>query len=95
MSADGAGVRVNGVSPGFTRTAALEAGIVPGAPNRDWPSRPTAMSRLVEPIEVAQARPFCTRLPAAASSESIYRSTPAISRVPVGPPMFLPDAPEA
>jgi len=66
MSADGAGVRVNGVSPGFTRTAALEAGIVPGAPNRDWPSRPTAMSRLVEPIEVAQARPFCSRLPAAA-----------------------------
>jgi NAD(P)-dependent dehydrogenase (short-subunit alcohol dehydrogenase family) len=50
-----AGVRVNTVSPGFTRTAALEAGIASGALNRDWLSRPTAMNRLVEPIEVAQA----------------------------------------
>ena len=55
MSADGAGVRVNGVSPGFTRTAALGAGSFLGALNRDWLSRPTAMNRLVEPIEVAQA----------------------------------------
>jgi NAD(P)-dependent dehydrogenase (short-subunit alcohol dehydrogenase family) len=50
-----AGVRVNAVSPGFTRTAALEAGIASGALNKDLLSRPTAMNRLVEPMEVAQA----------------------------------------
>ncbi|QPF83096.1 SDR family oxidoreductase [Bradyrhizobium genosp. L] len=49
------GVRVNAVSPGFTRTAALEAGIASGALNKDLLARPTAMNRLVEPIEVAQA----------------------------------------
>jgi len=50
-----AGVRVNAVSPGFTRTVALEAGIASGALNKDLLARPTAMNRLVEPIEVAQA----------------------------------------
>src|SRR5882724_4391316 len=49
------GVRVNAVSPGFTRTAALEAGIASGAMNKPLMERPTAMNRLVEPIEVAQA----------------------------------------
>jgi NAD(P)-dependent dehydrogenase (short-subunit alcohol dehydrogenase family) len=49
------GVRVNAVSPGFTLTAALEAGIAAGALNRELLSRSTAMNRLVEPIEVAQA----------------------------------------
>ena len=42
------GVRVNAVSPGFTRTVALEAGIASGALNQDLLTRPTAMSRLVE-----------------------------------------------
>jgi NAD(P)-dependent dehydrogenase (short-subunit alcohol dehydrogenase family) len=49
------GVRVNAVSPGFTRTAQLEAGIASGALDRDLLARPTAMNRLVEPMEVAQA----------------------------------------
>ena len=49
------GVRVNAVSPGFTRTAALEAGIASGALSRDRLARNTAMNRLVEPIEVAHA----------------------------------------
>ena len=49
------GVRVNAVSPGFTRTAALEAGITSGALNKERLTRNAAMNRLVEPIEVAQA----------------------------------------
>ena len=49
------GVRVNAVSPGFTRTVALEAGIKSGALDRERLARNTAMNRLVEPIEVAQA----------------------------------------
>ena len=50
-----AGVRVNAVSPGFTRTAALEAGIASAALNPERLARNTAMNRLVEPIEVAHA----------------------------------------
>jgi NAD(P)-dependent dehydrogenase (short-subunit alcohol dehydrogenase family) len=50
-----AGVRVNAVSPGFTRTVALEAGIASGVLDKDRLARNTAMNRLVEPIEVAHA----------------------------------------
>jgi NAD(P)-dependent dehydrogenase (short-subunit alcohol dehydrogenase family) len=50
-----AGVRVNAVSPGFTRTAALEAGIASGALDKDRLCRNTALNRLVEPTEVAHA----------------------------------------
>jgi NAD(P)-dependent dehydrogenase (short-subunit alcohol dehydrogenase family) len=50
-----AGVRVNAVSPGFTRTVALEAGIASGALDKNRLVRNTAMNRLVEPIEVAHA----------------------------------------
>ena len=53
-----AGVRVNAVSPGFTRTAMLEAGIASGALDKDRLARPSAMNRLVEPMEVAQAIAF-------------------------------------
>jgi NAD(P)-dependent dehydrogenase (short-subunit alcohol dehydrogenase family) len=53
-----AGVRVNAVSPGFTRTAALEAGIASGALSGERLARNTAMNRLVEPVEVAQAIAF-------------------------------------
>lgn len=49
------GVRVNAVSPGFTRTIALEAGIASGALSRERLIRNAAMNRLVEPIEVARA----------------------------------------
>ena len=49
------GVRVNAVSPGFTRTVALEAGIASGALSKDRLTRNTAMNRLVEPLEVAHA----------------------------------------
>ncbi|MCA1455316.1 SDR family oxidoreductase [Bradyrhizobium sp. BRP22] len=49
------GVRVNAVSPGFTRTAMLEAGIASGALDKELLSRPSAMNRRVEPFEVAQA----------------------------------------
>jgi NAD(P)-dependent dehydrogenase (short-subunit alcohol dehydrogenase family) len=49
------GVRVNAVSPGFTRTVALEAGIASGALNKDLMGRYAALNRLVEPIEVAHA----------------------------------------
>lgn len=50
-----AGVRINAVSPGFTRTAALEAGIASGALDKDRLARNSAMNRLVEPAEVAHA----------------------------------------
>jgi NAD(P)-dependent dehydrogenase (short-subunit alcohol dehydrogenase family) len=53
-----AGVRVNAVSPGFTRTAMLEAGIASGALDKERLARPAAMNRLVEPMEVAQAIAF-------------------------------------
>jgi NAD(P)-dependent dehydrogenase (short-subunit alcohol dehydrogenase family) len=49
------GVRVNAVSPGFTRTAALEAGIASGALSKERLARNSAMNRLVEPAEVAHA----------------------------------------
>ena len=50
-----AGVIGNDTIAGFTRTVALEAGIASGALNKELLQRPTAMNRLVEPIEVAQA----------------------------------------
>ncbi|KWV48085.1 hypothetical protein AS156_19145 [Bradyrhizobium macuxiense] len=43
-----AGVRVNAVSPGVTRTAALEAGIVSGALDKDLPALPMAMNLPVD-----------------------------------------------
>ena len=49
------GVRVNAVSPGFTRTVALEAGIASGAMNKALMEDHAALHRMVEPVEVAQA----------------------------------------
>jgi NAD(P)-dependent dehydrogenase (short-subunit alcohol dehydrogenase family) len=49
------GVRVNAVSPGFTKTPALEAGLASGALSFESLTRDSAMGRLVEPIEVGRA----------------------------------------
>lgn len=47
-------VRVNAVSPGFTRTPALEAGIAAGVLSAEHMAQSAALQRLVEPAEVAQ-----------------------------------------
>lgn len=52
------GVRVNAVSPGFTRTEALEKGVEAGVLDVETLSRPSAMRRLVEPGEIASAVAF-------------------------------------
>jgi NAD(P)-dependent dehydrogenase (short-subunit alcohol dehydrogenase family) len=49
------GVRVNAVSPGFTRTPALEAGIRVGALSLNAMTTTAALGRLVEPGEVGRA----------------------------------------
>lgn len=49
------GVRVNSVSPGFTRTPALEAAFNAGALSRERLTGSAALQRLVEPAEVGRA----------------------------------------
>lgn len=48
-------VRVNAVSPGFTRTPALEAGLAAGVLSAEHMAGLAALQRLVEPAEVADA----------------------------------------
>jgi NAD(P)-dependent dehydrogenase (short-subunit alcohol dehydrogenase family) len=55
MTADDIVLVTGAVSPGFTRTVALEAGIASGALDKDRLARNTAVNRLIEPIEVAHA----------------------------------------
>ncbi|MFA7388397.1 MAG: SDR family oxidoreductase [Thiohalobacteraceae bacterium] len=52
------GVRVNAVSPGFTRTQALEKGLEAGVLDAEAMARPCALRRLVEPDEIAAAVAF-------------------------------------
>ena len=52
------GIRVNAVSPGFTRTPALDAGLASGALNETLMTRHASLGRLVEPAEVAAAIAF-------------------------------------
>jgi len=49
------GVRVNAVSPGFTRTPALAAGIAAGVLSATNMEEPTALGRLLEVGEIAEA----------------------------------------
>ena len=53
-----AGVRVNTVSPGFTRTPALDKGIGLGTLDRHAMTTGSALGRLVEPEEIAAAVGF-------------------------------------
>ena len=52
------GVRVNSISPGFTRTPALEKGIEKKVMNKDFMTSGTALGRLTEASEVAAAVGF-------------------------------------
>jgi NAD(P)-dependent dehydrogenase (short-subunit alcohol dehydrogenase family) len=52
------GVRVNAVSPGFTRTAALEAGMQSGVLDPTLMTQHAALGRLVEPAEIGRAIAF-------------------------------------
>ncbi len=61
-----AGVRVNAVSPGYTRTPALQAAIDDGEREVSALEDNSALGRMVEPIEVARAVAFLASPDAAA-----------------------------
>ncbi len=53
-----AGIRVNAVAPGFTRTAIIEQGLRDGSLREDWMVGEVPMRRLAEPTEIANAIRF-------------------------------------
>jgi NAD(P)-dependent dehydrogenase (short-subunit alcohol dehydrogenase family) len=59
-------VRVNAVSPGYTRTPALQAAIDKGERDVSALERNAALGRLVEPVEIARAVAFLASADAAA-----------------------------
>jgi NAD(P)-dependent dehydrogenase (short-subunit alcohol dehydrogenase family) len=59
-------VRVNAVSPGYTRTPALQAAIDKGERDVSALERNAALGRLVEPAEIARAVAFLSSADAAA-----------------------------
>jgi NAD(P)-dependent dehydrogenase (short-subunit alcohol dehydrogenase family) len=59
-------VRVNAVSPGYTRTPALQAAIDKGERDVSALERNAALGRLVEPVEIARAVAFLASSEAAA-----------------------------
>jgi NAD(P)-dependent dehydrogenase (short-subunit alcohol dehydrogenase family) len=61
-----AGVRVNAVSPGYTRTPALQAAIDKGERDVSTLASNAALGRMVEPVEVARAVAFLASSDAAA-----------------------------
>jgi NAD(P)-dependent dehydrogenase (short-subunit alcohol dehydrogenase family) len=61
-----AGVRVNAVSPGYTRTPALQAAIDNGERDISTLERNAALGRMVEPVEIARAVAFLASPDAAA-----------------------------
>lgn len=61
-----AGVRVNAVSPGYTRTPALQAAIDKGERDVGTLERNSALGRMVEPVEIARAVAFLSSPDAAA-----------------------------
>ncbi len=50
-----AGVRVNAVAPGFTRTKLIEQGLADGSLQEDWMVARVPMKRLAAPQEIANA----------------------------------------
>jgi NAD(P)-dependent dehydrogenase (short-subunit alcohol dehydrogenase family) len=50
-----AGIRVNAIAPGFTRTAIIEQGLRDGSLQEDWMVAEVPMRRLADPSEIAKA----------------------------------------
>lgn len=61
-----AGIRVNAVSPGYTRTPALQAAIDKGERDVSTLENNSALGRMVEPVDVARAVAFLASPDAAA-----------------------------
>ncbi|MGA8712237.1 MAG: SDR family oxidoreductase, partial [Roseiarcus sp.] len=50
-----AGIRVNAVAPGFTRTKLIDQGLADGSLQEDWMVARVPMKRLAAPREIANA----------------------------------------